>query len=154
EVQWKAQFAPALAEATAKIQETEIALAHAQSELQTQAAHAAEEHRRVRDELAAAEAALVSRENELSDARTAGDGGRQPADQALQNVAAELEKARLAGKKDADAALAKAEKQWRAEEAPRLAAAEAKLQEQVAARLQSAQDSLKDVEAKLANEKS
>ncbi|MBV9570379.1 MAG: SH3 domain-containing protein [Alphaproteobacteria bacterium] len=153
EAQWKAQFAPALAETTARLQEAESALAQAQAELQVQASGAGDELRRVRDELAALEMTLVSRENELSDARTAAERARITADQALQSVAAELEKARLSWKRDADAALAKAEKQWHADEAPRLAAAEAKLQEQMAARLQNLEDRLQQATGKITDEK-
>jgi chromosome segregation ATPase len=153
EAQWKAQFAPTVAESAARLQQAEGSLAQAQADLQTHRAEAEEELRRLRDELASTRTALLAREGELADAQSTVEQARSTADHSLQSVAAEIEKARQKWKRESDAAFAKAEKKWRSEEAPRLAAAEARWQETVAARLEDAQARFERADSALADSK-
>jgi hypothetical protein len=151
EAQWKTQFAAALADATSKLQHAEAALAGANAEVQALRNQSGEECSRLQDELAALRTELAAQESELADARIVTEQARSTADQSLQNVAAEIEKARKHWKKEADAALYRAEQTWRAEEAPRLAAAEAKWREQVALTVSEAQVRCESAEAGFAD---
>jgi hypothetical protein len=153
EAQWKAQFAPTVAETAAQLQLAEAALAESQAELQAQKTETKQSLRQLRDELKATKAALTARESELADALSAAEQASSTADHSLNSVAAEIEKARQKWKREADAALANAEKKWRSEEAPRIAAAEAKWQETVALRLTAAEEKFKRAETALADSK-
>jgi uncharacterized protein YgiM (DUF1202 family) len=135
------------------LQRTEANLAQVQADLQMQEAESEENLRRLRDELAATQTALLAREGEVSDALSEAEQARSTADHSLQSVAAEIEKARQKWKRESDTALAKAEKKWRSEEAPRLAAAEARWQETVAARLEDAQARFERADSALADSK-
>ncbi|HEY1638663.1 MAG TPA: SH3 domain-containing protein [Rhizomicrobium sp.] len=151
EAQWKTQFATTLADATSKVQYAEAALAGANVEIQALRTQSGDERSRLQDDLATVQAELAALESELADARIFTEQARATADQSLQNVAAEIEKARKHWKKEADAALHKAEQTWRAEEAPRLAAAEAKWREQVALTVGEAQVRCESAEAGFAD---
>jgi hypothetical protein len=153
EAQWKAKFAPAVAETAAQLQQAEAALAQTQADLQAQKAEAKQSLRQLRDELKVTKTALTARESELADALSAAEQASSTADHSLNSVAAEIEKARQKWKRDADATLATAEKKWRSEEAPRLAAAEARWQETVAGRLTAAEERFKRAESALADSK-
>jgi hypothetical protein len=150
EVQWKAQFAPA-GDSTAELQRAEAELAQVRADAQAQIARGDEEVRRLRDELATAQTTLTARQHELAETKAAVEEARATAHPRLNDLTAEIEKARHNWQEEADAALAKAKQAWRAEEAPRLAAAEARLQETVALRLTQAEERFQRAESALAD---
>lgn len=169
----RAQSEAALAEAAARQERMEAALAKARAQAESIAA----EHHRSENELARATAALAAREAELAAARTAWEAELQDrlaaaaaeAASALEKSRAawqveqqdrfaasegrleeQIEQARLRWEEEAEAALAKIEDSWRAEEAKRLAAAEAHWREQSDAVLAKAMARLDRAETALA----
>ncbi len=78
EAQWREQLARVTAEATARVERAEVALATARAQFANLPAAAdATELQRLRDALAAVQAALFDREAELAQARTACDQAQQ-----------------------------------------------------------------------------
>ena len=133
---WKADEANRLSAAEAQWQERSArALADAHAEAKSARNQSEEEHRRLRDELAALQASLAERQT-------------APAPSGL-----DIEQARQSWAREAQDQLQKAEKAWKAGEAARSAAAEAQWQKQSASALAEVTARCEAAEAALAQTK-
>ncbi|HXP76031.1 MAG TPA: SH3 domain-containing protein [Stellaceae bacterium] len=141
EARWREQSARALTEATARFERAEAALAQARAKAEAARDTGADvEQRRLRDELAAMQAALVNREAELAEMRqrlehTWAERSKQRIESALTAARstweAELEERLAEAAAEAAANLEKSRATWQTEQDGRAARSEGRAQERI-----------------------